>query len=81
MRNGKNWARHHQRHKIFRTDSFNVGLNVGMESGASMPHLHWQMVPRKFKSITAMNTFADLHIVAATPEETKKLMDEIIDNK
>ncbi len=64
--------------KIFKTDSFNVGLNVGSESGASIPHLHWQVVPRKFKNIAAMNTFADLYIVAVTPEETKKMMDEIV---
>lgn len=64
--------------EIFKTNSFNVGLNVGTESGASIPHLHWQVVPRKFKNITAMNTFADLYIVAVTPEETKKLMDEVV---
>jgi len=62
--------------KIFKTDSFNVGLNVGPESGASIEHLHWQVVPRKFKNITVMNTFADLYIVAVTPEETKRMIDE-----
>lgn len=63
--------------KIFKTDSFNVGLNVGPESGASMPHLHWQMVPRKFKNITVMNTFADLYIVAVSGQETKKMIDKL----
>ena len=68
--------------KIFKTDSFNVGLNVGPESGASMPHIHWQMVPRKFKNITVMNTFADLYIVAISGEETKRLIDkETLKNK
>ena len=62
--------------KLFKTDSFNVGLNVGPESGASMPHIHWQMVPRKFKNITVMNTFADLYIVAISGQETKKMIDE-----
>lgn len=62
--------------KIFKTDSFNVGLNVGPESGASMPHIHWQVVPRKFKNITVMNTFADLYIVAVSGQETKKLIDK-----
>ncbi len=63
--------------EIFKTDSFNIGLNVGAESGASIPHLHWQIVPRKFKNITVMNAFADLYIVAVTPEETKRLIDEV----
>lgn len=62
--------------KIFQVDSFNIGLNLGPESGASIPHLHWQIIPRKFKNITVMNTFADLYIVAVTPEETKKLIDK-----
>jgi diadenosine tetraphosphate (Ap4A) HIT family hydrolase len=62
--------------KIFKTESFNVGLNVGSESGASMPHIHWQVVPRKFKNITVMNTFADLYIVAISGKETKKLIDK-----
>jgi len=61
---------------IFETDSFNVGLNVGSESGASMPHMHWQVVPRKFKNITVMNTFADLYIVAISGKEAKKLIDK-----
>lgn len=61
--------------KIFETESFNVGLNVGDESGASIPHLHWQVVPRKFKNITVMNTFSDLYVVVVTPEETKKRID------
>ncbi len=66
--------------EVFKTASFNVGLNVGLESGASIPHLHWQVVPRKFKNITTMNTFADLYIVAVTPEETKRLMDDVVSN-
>lgn len=62
--------------KIFKTDSFNIGLNIGPESGASISHIHWQVVPRKFKNITAMNTFADLYVVAVTPEETRRLINE-----
>ncbi len=61
--------------KIFKTRSFNVGLNIGSESGASIPHLHWQIIPRKFKNVTVMNTFADLYIVAMSPKEMKKLID------
>ena len=66
--------------EIFKTDSFNVGLNVGPESGASIPHLHWQIVPRRFKNITTLNTFADLYIVATTPAQTKKMIDDAINN-
>jgi ATP adenylyltransferase len=64
--------------RVFKVTSFNVGLNVGPESGASIPHLHWQVIPRKFKNITVANTFADLHIVAVTPEETKERIDKAL---
>lgn len=64
--------------KIFKTDSFNVGLNIGPESGASIPHLHWQVIPRKFKNVTVMNTFADLYLVAVTPKETQKMIEDLL---
>lgn len=64
--------------KIFNTASFNVGLNTGPESGASIAHLHWQIVPRKFQNVTVMNTFADLHIVTIAPDETQRLIDEAL---
>lgn len=64
--------------KIFKTQSFNVGLNTGPESGASIAHLHWQVVPRKFQNVTVMNTFADLHIVTIAPDETQRLIDEAL---
>jgi diadenosine tetraphosphate (Ap4A) HIT family hydrolase len=62
--------------KAFKTDSFNLGLNIGPESGASIAHLHWQVIPRKFKNITVANTFADLYLIGVTPEETKRMIDE-----
>lgn len=62
--------------KVFSVDSFNIGLNMGPQSGASIAHLHWQVVPRKFKNITVMNVFADLHIVSVSPEETKQRIDD-----
>lgn len=62
--------------RIFETDSFNVALNVGPESGASIQHIHWQVVPRRFKNMAALDVFADLYVVEVTPEETKRLIDE-----
>lgn len=62
--------------KIFKVESFNIGMNLGPESGASIAHVHWQIVPRSFKNITVMNTFADLYIVSVSPEETRKRIEE-----
>jgi ATP adenylyltransferase len=64
--------------EIFQAESFNFGMNHGPESGASISHLHWQVVPRKFKNITVLNTFADLYLVGVTPEETKRRIDEYL---
>ena len=64
--------------KVFKTSSFNIGMNLGPESGASIAHIHWQIVPRTFKNITVMNTFADLYVVSVSPEETQKRVEETI---
>lgn len=63
---------------IFGVDSFNIGLNIGPESGASISHIHWQVIPRKFKNITVMNTFADLYAVAISGEETVKRIEKYL---
>ncbi len=64
--------------KVFKTESFNIGMNLGPESGASIAHIHWQIIPRTFKNITVMNTLADLYIVSISPEETRKRMEDTI---
>lgn len=61
--------------KAFNCKSFNIGLNLGPESGASIAHLHWQMIPRKITNLTVANIFADIYIVGTTPEETKKRLE------
>ena len=62
--------------KVFEVDSFNIGMNMGPESGASIPHLHWQIVPRKFRNITVMDTFADLHVISLSSDEAKNMIDK-----
>lgn len=43
--------------KMFKTESFNIGINIGEESGASIAHLHWQIIPRKRKNYTVVSTW------------------------
>jgi diadenosine tetraphosphate (Ap4A) HIT family hydrolase len=64
--------------KVFGVDSFNVGLNLGPQSGATISHIHWQVIPRKFKNISVMNSLADLYVVQVSPEETKKRIDAAV---
>jgi ATP adenylyltransferase len=58
----------------FDTDSFNVGLNEGKESGRSVAHLHWQVIPRKKTNYTAVGIFADIHVVTLPPDKLKKML-------
>lgn len=60
--------------KKFRTESFNVGLNIGPDSGASVAHLHWQIIPRHRKNHTAVGMFADIHVITTSPAELKRML-------
>ncbi len=60
--------------KIFDTKSFNIGFNVGPESGSSVKHLHWQIIPRvHHQPINGFAGFiANIHTVRMSPNELKK---------
>lgn len=62
--------------KTFKTKDFNIGLNLGKNAGASIEHLHWQIIPRKFKIENASNIFADIQIMTMLPGELKKNIDK-----
>lgn len=61
--------------KIFKTNDFNIGLNLGKNAGGSLEHLHWQVIPRKFTPMNALNIFADLYVITISPWELKKMID------
>lgn len=58
--------------EIFNTKDFNINLNIGKYSGASLKHLHWQVVPRSYGPDNAMNIFADLRVIKVLPRDLKK---------
>lgn len=58
--------------KMFNTDSFNVGINLGPDSGQSVSHLHWQIIPRKRKNHTVVGVLADIHVVTLSPDKLKE---------
>jgi ATP adenylyltransferase len=62
--------------KIFTTESFNIGINIGKESGRSVEHLHWQIIPRKEKNHTVVGVLADIHVITLSPEDLKKKLSE-----
>lgn len=57
---------------LFSTDSFNIGINEGEESGRSVPHLHWQVIPRKKRNFTVVGVLADIQIITVSPTELKE---------
>lgn len=62
---------------IFKTNDFNIALNIGKKSGASLKHLHWQIVPRAKKIENSLNIFADLHVITVSPPQLKKLINQL----
>jgi diadenosine tetraphosphate (Ap4A) HIT family hydrolase len=58
--------------KLFKTRSFNIGLNLGPDSGASIPHLHWQVIPRVKINPAVFNVINDLWFVTLDYKELIK---------
>lgn len=58
----------------FTTDSYNIAINEGEYSGRSIPHLHWQIIPRWKKIYSAIDVFADIHVVTLAPAELKEML-------
>jgi diadenosine tetraphosphate (Ap4A) HIT family hydrolase len=51
--------------KLFKTSSFNIGLNIGPASGSSIKHLHWMILPRpKNIHYGAFDTFNDIFVIS-----------------
>jgi len=58
--------------ELFRTRSFNVGINVGKNSGRSITHLHWQIIPRQKKNHSVVGILADIEVITLAPATLKK---------
>lgn len=55
----------------FRPDGFNVGYNLGHNSGASIPHLHLHVVPRYNNEVGFMDVLAGTRLVVSDPAESR----------
>lgn len=59
--------------EVFGSDSFNVGINIGPDSGASVEHLHWQVIPRpRKKNLTVVGMLADIHVISMSADDLKR---------
>jgi diadenosine tetraphosphate (Ap4A) HIT family hydrolase len=60
---------------IFKTEDFNISVSIGKNAGASIEHLHWQIIPRHEKLLNATNIFSELFIITMSPEKLRKIID------
>ncbi len=64
--------------KLFDTTSFNIALNLGENSGASIEHLHWQILPRPKKfNPNVLTVVNDFHFVTMDAKELKEKLENL----
>jgi len=65
--------------KLFATSSFNIAMNLGENSGASIEHIHWQILPRPTKiNPNVLTVVNDFHFVTMDAQELKNKIDELL---
>lgn len=63
--------------RLYNTQSFNVGYNMGKSSGASIDHLHMHIVPRYPREVGFIDVIGGARIIVEDPNDTvKKLKEE-----
>lgn len=58
--------------RVYRPSGFNVGYNLGEASGASIPHLHLQIVPRYGTEVGFFDLLSDSRVIVEAPEVTRE---------
>ncbi len=62
---------------LFATKSFNVMLQIGPNSGGSIRHLHWMIIPRpKKKNLSGWNIFENFYFVTLSYKELIKKINQ-----
>jgi len=59
------------------TLGFNIGLNAGNVSGASVRHIHWHVVPRYYGDYSFLEILGTRALVETLPQTLAKLQKEI----
>lgn len=68
--------------KLFKTRSFNITLQVGPNSGGTIKHLHWMIIPRPKKAnLSAWNLVHDFYFVTIGYKELKQKLEKILTEK
>ncbi len=62
--------------RLYEPLGFNIGMNVGEASGASIPHMHQHIVPRYHKELGFVDILAGSKIVIEDPRDTQQRISE-----
>lgn len=63
--------------RLFKTKSFNLALNLGPDSGQTITHLHWQLVPRQKFNPNAYNLLNNFWLVSLDYKDLIKKIKKI----
>lgn len=58
--------------ETYRPGGFNVGYNIGASSGASIDHLHLQIVPRYPSEVGFFDLLSDSRVIVEEPRVTRE---------
>ncbi len=58
--------------KEYKTDSFNIGWNIGPYSGGSIEHIHIHIVPRFKSEVGFVELISGTKLILETPDQTYK---------
>lgn len=62
--------------KVYRPGGYNVGYNIGQSSGASIPHIHLQIVPRYGSEVGFFDILSDSRVIVEDPHVTRERLTE-----
>ena len=60
----------------YNPSGFNVGYNIGQSSGASIPHLHLQIVPRYPRELGFFDILSDSRVIVEAPQVTRERLEK-----
>ena len=61
---------------VYSPGGYNVGYNLGKTSGASIPHIHLQIVPRYNSEVGFFDIFSDSRVIVEDPKVTQQRLTE-----